>query len=381
MSGPAEPVIALVRQRYTAFGGAERFADRALRTLASQGARVTLITRSWQGDTPFEVVKCDPFHVGRLWRDRGFASCVRGHLARRHYDLVQSHERIPGCDIYRAGDGLHCEWLMQRARILGPAARLAQRINPYHRYVLSAERRLFESPRLRAVICNSRIIMDEIRAHYSLPEERLHVIYSGVDTELFHPRLKSRHQDVMRRQWGIGADTPVFLFVGSGFERKGVAVLLEAFSGLPGEGRLFVVGKDRHPARYRRQARRLGVAHRVHFTGPVKDIQPYYGMANVLVLPTLYDPFPNVILEAMASGLPVITSEKCGGADLIEPGVNGFVCDALDHVALTRHMAALASGDRRRTMSQAARDSVEGMTLDRMGHELIALYRQLADNA
>ncbi|TMG75448.1 MAG: hypothetical protein E6H75_10225 [Betaproteobacteria bacterium] len=158
--------LALVRQRYSAYGGAERFIERALGALGGQGVAVTVLAREWIGD-PGGLVRCDPFYVGRLWRDWGFARAVCREIARRPFDLVQSHERIDCCDIYRAGDGVHAQWLENRRAALGPLRRFGLALNPYHRYVLAAERRVFASPRLRAVICNSRMVRDEIRARSS----------------------------------------------------------------------------------------------------------------------------------------------------------------------------------------------------------------------
>ncbi len=97
--------LALVRQRYSAYGGAERFIERALGALGGQGVAVTVLAREWIG-APGGLVRCDPFYVGRLWRDWSFARAVCREIARRPFDLVQSHERIDCCDIYRAGDGV-----------------------------------------------------------------------------------------------------------------------------------------------------------------------------------------------------------------------------------------------------------------------------------
>ena len=137
--------IALIRQRYAGDGGAERFVARMLDTLKDR-ARLTLITREWSQAPGFEVLACNPFYIGRWWRDRSFARDVCRLLRSRRFDLVQSHERIACCDIYRAGDGLHREWLKNRTRVLGPLARLAVALNPYHRYLLAAERRAVPKP-------------------------------------------------------------------------------------------------------------------------------------------------------------------------------------------------------------------------------------------
>ena len=182
--------VALVRQRYTPDGGAERFVSRALHALQGQGVAVTLIARQWRGEPGVKTLNCDPGYYGRLWRDWSFARAVCRLVRTHHFDLVQSHERIACCDIYRAGDGVHREWLQQLARIRGPLGRFGMLVNPYHRYVLAAERRLFTSPQLKAVICNSSMVKEEIQRHFNLAAEKLHVIYSGVDTDSYHPRLR-----------------------------------------------------------------------------------------------------------------------------------------------------------------------------------------------
>src|SRR3989442_13978290 len=166
--------LALVLHRYGAYGDAERFIERDLGALGGEGVAVTVLAREWIG-APGGLVRCDPFYVGRLWRDWSFARAVCREIARRPFDLVQSHERIDCCDIYRAGDGVHAQWLENRRAALGPLRRLGPALNPYHRYVLPPGRRPFASPRLRAGICNSRMGRDEIPGRFGPPQERLHV--------------------------------------------------------------------------------------------------------------------------------------------------------------------------------------------------------------
>lgn len=369
--------LAVVRQRYAADGGAERFVARLLNALQGRNLRVTLVTREWASAAGFDIVALNPFYIGRVWRDWSFARAVCKRLTSQHYDIVQSHERISCCDVYRAGDGVHREWLAQRARALGKLGRLGQRISFYHWYTCRAERRLFLSPRLRAVICNSNMVKNEIVRHFGVSDEKLRVIYSGIDTGIYHPDLR-RHRSDVRARYGIPETATLFLFIGSGFARKGLAALLEAFATLAAEAHLLVVGRDKHSGRYEAQAARLGLSGRVQFLGSQPDVKPFYGAADGLVLPTLYDPFPNVVLEAMASGLPVVTSTKCGAAELVDSGVNGFVCDALDRPALARALEALRSSERCDAMSRAARTKVEGRDLSTMSGELIDLYRELA---
>lgn len=372
--------LALVRQKYTPFGGAERFVERALAALAEQRVAVTLIAREWSGPADQTVITCGPSYLGRLWRDWSFARCVRATLDRERFDLVQSHERIAGCDIYRAGDGVHATWLEQRRRAQAWPGRLWSYASPWHRYTLAVEARMFCDPRLRAVICNSNMVRDDIVQRFAVPPEKLHVIYNGVDPEVFHPRLRADHRDRLRRELGIAESAPVFLYVGSGFERKGVRQLLAAFAAMEHHAaRLILVGKDRQQSALERRATALGIAGRVHFAGAQKDVGPWYGAADAFVLPTLYDPFPNAALEALACGLPVVTSNSCGAAELVRDGCNGYVSDALDIPALTRHLNALAVPGAAQAMATAARESVARLSIAAMAQRLIALYRSLLD--
>lgn len=247
--------LALVRQKYTPYGGAERFVVRALASLVARGVDVEIIARQWTAG-PAPGRRIDPFYLGRTWRDWSFACAVQKIIAAGDYDLVQSHERIPGCHIYRAGDGMHATWLELRGN---PAP-----ISLWHRYTLEAERVLFGHPNLRAVICNSRMVRDDIARRFGVAAEKLHVIYNGVDLEYFHPRLQDTHRQALREKLGADDTASVVLFVGSGYARKGLPTLLAAFARLQNvRTELWVVGRDKDETAMRSQAAKLGIAARV----------------------------------------------------------------------------------------------------------------------
>lgn len=370
--------LALVRQRYNPYGGAERFVERALQALARQQLQVTLITRAWPaGAGQRDVRLCNPFFLGRLWRDAGFARAVQKLIAGGEFALVQSHERIPGCSVYRAGDGVHATWLELRSRQQSPVSRWFTRLHPWHRYTLAIEAQMFRHASLRAVICNSYMVRDDIARRFGVAEDRLHVIHNGVDLDHFHPGLKRQHRTESRRQLGIPEAAPVVLYVGSGFARKGVPQLLQAMTMMRHDKAVAViVGKDKHTRRMQALAERLGLAGRVHFAGPQQDVRPWYGMADVMALPTLYDPFPNVVLEALACGLPVMTTPTSGAAEILQGRDCGRICDALDASAQAAALDDLLEGDPE-LLEASARASVAALGQEDMGRRLQALYRTL----
>jgi UDP-glucose:(heptosyl)LPS alpha-1,3-glucosyltransferase len=372
--------VAIVRQRYNPYGGAERFIERALPALERAGAELTLIARDAGGWQARRTIIANPFHVGNAWRDASFARAARAAWQAGGFDLVQSHERIAGCSLYRAGDGVHAEWLDIRRAAAGASASVAIALNPYHRYVCAAERRMFADPALRAVICNSAMVRGEIERRFGVAPQKLHVIYNGVDLEHFHPRHRTALRAHARAELGAGDKDFLFLFVGSGFWRKGLdeAVAALAACGNPAF-RLAVAGRDRDAASFAAQAAAAGVGDRVRLLGGRDDVRPLYAAADCFILPTRYDPFPNTALEALAMGLPAIVGRRSGAAEILRAGENGWVCEPGDVAGLARLMQEAArQGAQGNT---AARAAAEHYGIDAMARKLADLYATLAGPA
>jgi UDP-glucose:(heptosyl)LPS alpha-1,3-glucosyltransferase len=367
--------LALIRAKYDPFGGAERFLNSAADALVAQDASPTIITRAWPQSANAAISHkiVNPHYFTSAGRDRGFARAACALLQTEKFDLVQSYERLACCDVFHAVDGVHAEWLVQRKRVQSAIKQFGVRINPHHRYVLDAERAMYHSSKLRAVICISQMVKQDVLRHYDIAPEKLHVIYGSVDTEAFHPRLRDEHRLALRKQLGIEPNAPVAIYVGSGFERKGVAGFLTSVAKVAGLHGI-VVGRDKRMAHYRAFADSLGLAQRVIFTGGISDVRPYYGASDVFVMPTLYEPFGLVFGEAMACGLPAVASTQSGAADWITHGVDGFVVDALDAAAIAQSIeAALADP----AMGMRAREKVLPYTGAATGAQYAALYRQL----
>ncbi|MRT14036.1 glycosyltransferase [Enterobacteriaceae bacterium RIT711] len=370
--------LAIVRQKYRPDGGAERFVSRALEALSGHDMELNVITRQWEGERQdnWHIHICDPMKLGRISREKGFADAARKIWQRENFDIVQSHERIAGCDIYRAGDGVHRRWLMQRARILPSWRGKWLFMDRYHRYVMQAERAMYQAPELKAVICNAEMVKQEIIEDFSIPANKIHVIYNAIDSSRFVPANEELRAK-LRNEMAIPQNAVALVFVGSGFERKGLASAIRAIANT--DRYLVVVGQDKADKQYQELAQSLGCQNRVRFMGMQKNTLPFYQAADGLLLPTLYDPFPNVILEAMACGLPVITSHTCGGAEFITTGQNGYVCDALDIPRLSEAVMAIPSRFVDESMGIFARERVRDATPEKLSQQLISLYQNILD--
>ncbi|MCC6197312.1 MAG: glycosyltransferase family 4 protein [Burkholderiales bacterium] len=372
--------LAIIRQRYTPHGGAERFLEGALEALLERNVAITLYTREWP-QTKLQLIEpsiVDPFYAGRLWRDWGFARAVTRQIVAHRMNLVQAHERVLTCDIYRPGDGVHAAWLEERLRDAGASLRLRVALSPWHRYTLAMERKLFASPWLRAVLCNSKMVRDDIKARFGLPDERLPVLYNAIDADVYSPALTA-HRERVRARHRIAQDATVFLLVGSGYRRKGVPAAMAALARMPETAHLLVVGDDRRVGAYKRLAYDHGVRERVTFAGFQNDIAPYYGAADAFVLPVLYDSFPDAAMEAMASGLPVITSTRSGAAELVTGNDAGFVCDSRDVDSLVAHMRILLDPQARARLGANARGGVLPLTPAAMTLKLVLIYKELLE--
>ena len=331
--------LAIIRQRYDPEGAAERFLEGALEALLERNVAITLYTRQWPATKLqlIEPAEVDPFYVGRLWRDAGFAHAVAKHVATTRANLVQAHERVLTCDVYRPDDGVHATRLDAWREDASSFARLRTSVSPWHRYALAMERKLFASRWLRMVLCPSQMVRDDIKLRFGLADERLAVLPNAVDTDRLSPAL-AVHRAAIRQRHGIAMDTMVYLLVGSRFRAKGVHTAIAALAQVATPAHLVIVGRDDDVTGFERLAQKHGVRERVTFAGYQDDTAPWYGAADAFVLPARYDPSPDATLEAMACGLPVITSRRSGAANLVAAHQAGFACAAQDAEAVATGM-------------------------------------------
>lgn len=311
--------IALAHKRLDLAGGTERDFYLTAQGLRDLGHEVHLFCSEF-GVAPPEGtlahrVPC--LTLGRTARMLSFALLGPKAILSHKCRVAVSFGRMVSQDILRCGGGSHRVFLQKMTQGEGPLRRLWHRISLYHRSLLALEAIQFRPQGCKKILAVSQEVKREIMAVYGVPEKRIAVIYNGVDQERFHPRNRYGARNRIRRQWGISLEAPLAVFVGSGFQRKGLDRLLAAW-GSPGlEGiYLLVVGEDAQRNRYRSWAEKQAKG-RIIFAGRQEAIENYYGAADLLVLPAFQEAFGNVVLEALASGLPVVTTRAVGAAEVL----------------------------------------------------------------
>lgn len=233
----------------------------------------------------------------------------------------------------------------------------------------------------RIFIALSRMVARDFERFHGVRRDQLRLVYNGVDVERFSPEHRWKYRRVVRDELRVGDDETLLLIVAHNFRLKGVPTLLGAAGRLIAEGRrvrLAVVGGKRRRS-FLRLAERLGAEKGSTFVGPVDDAAPYYAAADVYVQPTYYDPCSLVLLEALASGLPVVTSRYNGAGELIAEGVQGsIVDDPSDAGELTARLRPLLDAEVRARMSSAARQLALEHSFEKNCRELLAIYEEIA---
>ena len=348
--------IGLVRRGYSATGGAEAYLLRLASGLRSRGCKVTLYTTAdwpadrWAFGDLVRLSATEPLEFARAFQQ-----------ARKPGQVILSLDRVPGCDVFRAGDGVHAAWLYRRSQFESAWKSRLRIFNLKHPALLALERQVFASARL--VIANSKMVAREIIQWHSFPEARIRIVPNGIGEAI--PRISRAEA---RRRLEIPGDAFCALFVGTGWERKGLRFAIEAVE-MVGNNTLLLVAGRGNTKRFR--------SSRARFLGVVRDLPALYTVADVFTLPTIYDPFSNACLEALAAGLPVVTTSANGFSEIITPGVHGHVVEPGD----VRALAAAIEFWKTRDFAKTAADCVllaKDYSIDRNVEATLGILHEVA---
>jgi UDP-glucose:(heptosyl)LPS alpha-1,3-glucosyltransferase len=371
----------LIRDFLASRGGGETFAVNLARGLADAGHSVDVYAERGE-QVPGAKVHLLPAGFGpRPFKALSFPGRARVALKDKDYDIIYALSRAHQGDIYRPGAGVYSFWLKQRIPKATWRA-LDLLLRPMHLANLLLEQRIFGGPYFSHFITNSQLVRRQLIEEKGISPEMISVVYNGVDPHRFHPDLSEIYRDKVREDLGLSATAAVVLFLANNYERKGLRTLLLALAaarhyGRVEELRLIVAGRGRC-APFEALARRLGLEPAVRFVGFAPQPEMYYGASDLFVLPTKYDPFAGVTLEALAAGLPVITTSLNGAAEMVKEKENGFVIkDPEDECALAQKIVEYFTASDRTRMSQAASESVKEFTIERCVERTLSVFEEV----
>jgi UDP-glucose:(heptosyl)LPS alpha-1,3-glucosyltransferase len=369
-------------------GGCETYIADLARRLSADGHAVHLYACRWDATAlpaALHYHKLDVPRGPRFLRPWRFGAACLAALKKNQHDVSVGFDKTWGQDVLYPQGGLHVASADHNLRkhasgVARYFARVAKRLDPAARSFARLERRQYLGPDCPAIIVNSKMVRGHFHQYYGIPPDRIHVVHAAVDPARFHASDRPRIRQEWRDRWRVTPHDAVALFVAMNYRLKGLEPLLRAVALVPAtvSFRLVVVG---HPktARYERLARRLDISDRVVFHGFCAETRNAYFAADLLVHPTIYDPCSLVALEAMACGLPVITTRFNGACELLPPQLNQLtIDDPHDHAALADRLVRLADPATRAACARAARAAAAAWTFDEHYRKMLDVFEAAA---
>lgn len=341
-------------------GGVERTVFEYARYLASRDHNVTVFANEWEVDKTQPSIRYIyvPLreHPASLKVVSYLPNCTK-LLSGVSLDVFNTHGCVCPFDGIHRVQSVHRDWLNQSRlhRKFFSVPAIKQRLNPMHPAILRLEAQHFRERRYRKVVVLTEHVRDVLNRYYGVPFEDVEIVPNGFAPEEFNPNMRAARRVGMRAHLALRDSDIVLLFVAHELQRKGYATILQAMRILKRKDiKLLVVGKA-DTATARRMAAAAGLQDQVLLCGPTNDVAGYHAASDIFVLPTQYEAFCLAILEALGSGVPVVTSAVPGARDAIVPGINGAIIqNSDDGVELAAALSPLLEQAFRERVSEQA---------------------------
>lgn len=372
-------------------GGCETYIADLARRLVADGHQVHLFANQWDAELLPEELhyhRLPASHGPRFWKPWQFGSRCLAALRQLGPHVSIGFNKTWGQDVQYPLAGLHVasaehNIYKHRHPLIRGLARAIKSLDLPHWSFTFLERRQYVTHQ-PLVVVNSGMVRRHFQTYYGIEPDDVRVVRSAIDPDRFAQSDRLRRRLEWRQNWDLRPDDTAALFVAMNYRLKGLDPLLHAMARLQSRKRLrlLVVGHGRN-GRWKRLARRLDIADRVRFLGPRSDVHHCFFASDFLVHPTFYDPCSLVVLEALACGLPVITSRFNGAAELLTgSGPNrdeGYVIDdPHDHQELAASIGGLLDPARRSSCAQAARRTSGHWNFELHYRELLAVLEEAA---
>ncbi len=385
--------IAIVLNRFLPSRGGESYFSWLAQELSKEGHDVHIFARVAE-ESPgrgYTIHSIPVWRYPRSLRTLTFLISSARVIRWDHFDIIHGVEGTLLMNIYNPHEGVERAYLKQDfLSISNPSyflyKYLKRYLSPQHYLKIWIQKKQYSSPRVKRIIAISKMIKKDIIRYYGVSEEKIEVVFNCVDLDRFHPRNREIHRNRMRETLGIDLELIVLLFIGNNYRLKGLepllsslALLRERFAERP--FRLLVLGRG-HRGRYRRLAKRIGVSDLVLFLGHVGTVEQFYAASDIYVHPTFYDSCSLTVLEALASGLPVITTRFNGAADAILSKEGGEVIENPANVKnLAESIAYYFDEERRKKARVVTRQWMEKYSpADHMENILRVYYKVVKED-
>ncbi len=370
----------------TTRGGAEQYVKDLSRLLSQHGHEIHIFTlRSnieSRGNINIHIIKAP--RRPKFLNTFSFAVRCREAVRRRNFDIVHSFGRTWGMDVFQPLGGSQMAGLVGNIRSIEAVPSKALKITSYFCSLRRISYFLIEWVQMREsrlVIAISAMVKNDLLHYSHLSPEKVRIVRNGVDLDKFNPQNRSLHREEVRKELRLDEDDIVIVFVAHNFRLKGLCPLIRVLAHLSrlrpdSNFKVLVLGEGKK-AKFSRYAFRRGVGEKVIFLGSTVDAPRYYAAADVCVHPSFYDPSALVVMEAMATGLPVITTTYCGTSEIIEDGKEGYVVENPNNIAeLAERLLRLENIDLRNSMGELGRRRVEQFSYARNMQEILEIHNE-----
>jgi len=361
-------------------GGMERYVVNLSKELKKMGHEVHVLAnyRDRTGDPEICFHRIPVIRLGFLIKNLSFAKNCQRVLKKDKYDIINGFSRTYPLDVYRIGHKIRRHLL--QVQYSNKFVRILKYFSIRHLTILYLERQIFKKENYKKIIANSDLGKKHACIYHNLPQDKVEVIYNGVDLNKFNLETRKLYRNELRSEYRFGEDETVLLFVGRNFKLKGVKTIIKSIAILGLENKnvkVLIAGKG-NPSVYQRLAKKHGIEKKIIFAGEHSYMEKFYAAGDIFVFPTLYDPFANVCLEAMACGLPVITTMMNGAAEIIEDGKNGYVMnDYQSSYELADKISAMISSGSIKEMGKYAFKTAKGFTIANNAKRVETLYKKI----
>ncbi len=371
-------------------GGAESYAVELARRLVSLGWEVHLYGHSWDQDPEgaiFHPIDELPRWIPPSIRVLHFALRHRALVKELDFDVVLGFGNTLVMNVYQTHGGVHFLSNIRKLNAVhSPILRFMKRLvlvlTPKYHARAWIEAAPFRMPEPPIVVAISDMVKRDIAEYFRIDSSQIRLVYNGIDLTRFGRNPDPGNRLTLRKRLGFDARV-LFLFMAYDFRKKGVKYLIDAAGKLlsevgPGKFGVVIVGRT-PPVALKQQVTKLGLDKVVVFPGPTRHPEDYYQACDVFVLPTFYDACSLVIFEAMAQGLPAITTIHNGAAGIITQRVDGIVLnDPADSAEMARALDHFLDPHVRASASESARRTAAGFTLEINHRQMISIIEEAA---